>query len=328
MRFLLVFLLCFSLSLTLSAQQTYTIVSYNCENLFDLRHDSLKQDLEFLPEGNRKWTFNRYWRKINDIGRVILQIGGKGEEWMLPDIVGLIEVENDSVMHTLTRGGVLKGAHYNYVMTEAEDIRGIDVALMYNSLRIKLIGHETIKISEKKGFRRTRDILYAILRTTEGDTLHVFTMHCPSRSRGQMQTEPYRLHVVERLLDKIDSIRKNGAENVIVIGDFNDYSYNKSIRRITDTGLNEVSSHAKGLFHPNEVVGTYCFQQEWGSIDHIFTSNKIRTSDCYIFDADWMLEKNNADAFKPRRTYLGDFYHGGVSDHLPLVFKFGIMRNY
>ena len=27
----------------------FTIVSYNCENLFDCRHDSLKNDYEFLP---------------------------------------------------------------------------------------------------------------------------------------------------------------------------------------------------------------------------------------------------------------------------------------
>lgn len=31
----------------------FTIISYNCENLFDCRHDSLKNDVEFLPDAER-----------------------------------------------------------------------------------------------------------------------------------------------------------------------------------------------------------------------------------------------------------------------------------
>ena len=30
----------------------FTFVELNCENLFDCRHDSLKNDTEFLPEGS------------------------------------------------------------------------------------------------------------------------------------------------------------------------------------------------------------------------------------------------------------------------------------
>ena len=51
----------------------FSIMAYNCENLFDCRDDSLADDAEFLPGGERGWTFSRYWRKLNDIGRVIHQ---------------------------------------------------------------------------------------------------------------------------------------------------------------------------------------------------------------------------------------------------------------
>ena len=37
--------------------------------------------------------------------------------WTLPDIVGLCEVENDSVLFDLTRRSLLRKARYEYVMT-------------------------------------------------------------------------------------------------------------------------------------------------------------------------------------------------------------------
>ena len=36
----------------------FTIVSYNCENLFDCRHDSLKNDYEFLPPASAEANAN------------------------------------------------------------------------------------------------------------------------------------------------------------------------------------------------------------------------------------------------------------------------------
>ena len=310
------------LALGLGARQRYTLVSYNCENLFDTRYDSLKNDTDFTPDGSRGWSFRRYMRKVNAIGRVVQQAGGNGEDWSLPDIVGLMEVENDSVMLTLTRRGMLKEARYSYIMTQSEDERGIDVALMYNAMRLRLLGHEEITIPKMADHRRTRNILYAAFRTVDDDTLHILTAHLPSRAGHHR--EEYRLFVVDRLLSKVDSVRSEGTGNVIVMGDFNDYSYNKSVKRITEAGLREASAEARGLVHPDEVCGTYRFKQEWGSLDHIFTSDGIQAEDCFIYDADWMLEKGNDGRLKPYRTYLGNYYHGGVSDHLPLVLRFSV----
>ena len=76
-----------------------SLVELNCENLFDCRHDSLKQDMEWTPEGQRKWTPGRYWRKLNNIGQEILSCQQQG----VPDLVALVEVENDSCLFDLTR---------------------------------------------------------------------------------------------------------------------------------------------------------------------------------------------------------------------------------
>ena len=57
--------LCFALFVSLQgiqAQQadtlTFRVVSYNVENLFDTRHDSLKDDREFLPQSTRHWNYS------------------------------------------------------------------------------------------------------------------------------------------------------------------------------------------------------------------------------------------------------------------------------
>ncbi len=47
----IVTVLAFVLSLAAKAQgERFTIVELNVENLFDTRHDSLKNDLDFLPD--------------------------------------------------------------------------------------------------------------------------------------------------------------------------------------------------------------------------------------------------------------------------------------
>ena len=88
----------------------FTFVELNCENLFDCRHDSLKNDTEFLPDGAYHWTRTRYWQKLDRIGQTILSCGVKEQTWQLPDMVALCEVENDSVLHDLTRRSLLRNA--------------------------------------------------------------------------------------------------------------------------------------------------------------------------------------------------------------------------
>ena len=77
---------------------TFRIVSYNVENLFDFRHDTLKNDYEFLPDATRHWNYSKYRKKLDNIARVIIATGG----WTPPALVALCEVENDSVMRDLT----------------------------------------------------------------------------------------------------------------------------------------------------------------------------------------------------------------------------------
>ena len=107
---------------------------YNVENLFDICDDSLKNDNDFLPNGFMRWTEWKYKRKINNITKVITAVGGMNS----PALVGLCEIENDSVLHDLTRRSPLSAQGYEFIITNSPDERGIDVGLLYQRHLFKL----------------------------------------------------------------------------------------------------------------------------------------------------------------------------------------------
>ena len=309
------------LSLLLTSWLTF--VELNCENLFDCRHDEGKNDYEYLPEATRKWDSRRYWSKLNSIGRTILACGGEGAEWTLPDLVALTEVENDSVMHDLTHRSLLRNAGYEYVMTHSADERGIDVALLYSPFAFKPLVHHAMAVAPPEGKHPTRDILYVSGLTTTGDTLHVMVVHAPSRIDGERATRPYRLRVAERITMAIDSIRQAGSgSHIIVAGDFNDYATDSALVRLCRHQLTNISKEARGQ---HGARGTYKHRGQWRSIDHILVSDALarRVKQCLIIDAPHLTEDDEKyGGLQPRRTYIGMRYHGGNSDHLPLVATF------
>lgn len=302
----------------------FTFVELNCENLFDCRHDSLKNDTEFLPDGAYHWTRTRYWQKLDRIGQTILSCGVKEQTWQLPDMVALCEVENDSVLHDLTRRSLLRNARYDYVMTNSPDERGIDVALMYSPYSFRLIGSHSVRVKPIKGMRPTRDILYASGVTASGDTLHVIVAHLPSRRGGEKYSRPFRMMAARQVAAVIDSIyNKVSAEaKIIVAGDFNDYSNSESMQLLCSKRMIGVSKGAKGH---NGAKGTYRYQGLWGSLDHILVSIPLAdiATECYVNDAEFLIEREEKyGGVKPRRNYLGPRYLNGFSDHLPLVARF------
>ncbi len=297
------------------------IVELNTENLFDTTHDSLKNDYDFLPDGNYHWSRHRYWQKVNRIGQTIIACGD-GPKWRLPDLVALCEVENDSVLMAITKRSLLRKARYEYIMTHSPDERGIDVALLYSPFSFAPVGSQSIRIIPVAGMKPTRDILYVKGRVITGDTLHVFVVHAPSRSGGEAQSRPYRLHVATALANAIDSVYSSSPEaKVIVTGDFNDYSNSPSLQLLYAHGLKNVSSEAKGH---NGAKATYRYHGEWRSLDQMLVSRNLKdnVAGCWIGDYPFLLEPDEKyGGVKPHRNYYGPRYNNGFSDHLPLIME-------
>ena len=310
-RILAVVLIAFTMP---TKAQQMVFVELNCENLFDTQHDEGKQDEEFTPEGTRRWTPTRYWRKLNAIGQEILSCS---EE--LPALVALVELENDSVARDLTRRSLLRGAGYEYLMTSSPDVRGLDVGLLYLPARFRPLCYDCLTVPPLEGMRPTRDILYVQGETQGGDTLHVFVVHAPSRYGGELETRPHRRQVTDILTAALDSL---STKNVIVAGDFNDYADSPSLVSLEQAGLVNVSANVAGA--AGRAKGTYRYRGEWHSLDHILLSPTLagRMDSIYINDATFLLEPENTyGGWKPLRTFNGYRYQRGFSDHLPLVLR-------
>lgn len=309
----LTFLLLLAVSMQLSAQPRFRVMTWNVENLFDSRDDTLHTDEEFLPESERKWTWGRYWRKIEDVSRVVMGIG----EDVPPALVALQEVENDSVMTALARRGALRALGYEYVMTDSPDQRGVDVALMYQPLMFRLIGFETRRVpSAMMGLRPTRDLLHVWGRMAGGDTLHVVVCHLPSRQGGREGKRNRRLAVAQlaALVDSLETVSPHCL--LMVMGDFNATLRDKSLKPLWNADmLTPLTPPDK---RPKE--GSYRFQGNWSWIDHILVGKALlaRASKAMLYTKPWMQRTVPDGTWYPRRTYMGTHYSGGVSDHVPV----------
>lgn len=306
-------------SITITKSQTsnlkfqITFVELNCENLFDCRHDEGKEDFEFLPDGDRHWSRTKYWRKLNNIGQELLSCSDN-----LPDLVALCEVENDTVLHDLTRRSLLRNAGYHYLMTESPDVRGLDVALLYQPMRFRPICYDCITVEPILDMRPTRDILYVRGETVTRDTLHLFIVHAPSRYGGELETRPFRQLVCRTLAEAVSRLE---GEKIIVAGDFNDYANDPALRHLEETGLINVTKNVKGT---HGAKANYRHDGLWRSLDHVFLSSALYASldTAYINDLPFLLEEDQRyGGVKPRRTFNGFRYQQGFSDHLPLVVR-------
>ena len=305
--------------ITLLLSSFFTFVELNCENLFDTNPDPVKQDGEFQPAAVRRWTKRRYWRKLDNIAQEILSTCDD----QIPDMIALCEVENDTVLYDLTNRSLLRGANYDYIMTASPDLRGINVALLFNPYAFMPTHTHSIRIEPIKGMRPTRDILYVNGMNVMGDTLHIFVVHAPSRYGGERYTRPFRLAVADRLCEAVDSILSTNADaHILIAGDFNDESDSPAMKRICQHHLRNLTKEAKAL---NGVRGTYRYKGEWSTIDHILASHSFceKLDTTYIHAPMFLLEKEPAyGGYRPRRTYNGLKYQLGYSDHLPLVARF------
>ena len=318
----LIILISLTLFIPISAVgQSLTMVELNCENLFDYHHDEGKDDTEYLPEATRHWTKKRYWQKVNNIAQELLSCSDDG----IPDLIALCEVENDSVLHDLTRRSLLRHAGYEYLMTNSPDVRGIDVALLYSPFTFAPIHSYSIRVTPVEHMRPTRDILYVCGQTVSGDTLHVFVVHMPSRFGGETYSRPFRQAAAERLCLSIDSIQAVISEpKILIAGDFNDGDESQIIQQIEQHGIHNLTKNASA---PKDIRGTYRYKGQWESIDHILGSpyiyNKVESA--MIHAPQFLLEEEKRyGGKKPYRTYNGMRYQPGYSDHLPLVVRIAL----
>ncbi|MEI7596992.1 MAG: hypothetical protein WCK02_14690 [Bacteroidota bacterium] len=318
----------------INPKKTFTIMSYNVENLFDTIDNPEKSDEEYLPSSKLQWNTEKYFAKINKIAKVIKSI--HSEE--LPEIISLIEIENKAVLEDLISKTELKNSCYKIVHYDSPDPRGVDVGLLYRSDEFKVIKSFPIKISFNGDTAyKTRDILYVKGLMGKSDTLHIFVNHWKSRNSKDEETELKRIFEASVLRQKVDSIQ-NSCKNakIVITGDFNDEPTNKSLSETLKAGNTTDAPSFNMLYNMMydkklKAEGTYFYRSEWSMLDNIIVSYplinaakgtyKTNYNSSVIFKQDWMLYTDKNGNKVPNRTFAGEKYTGGISDHLPIYIE-------
>ncbi len=290
---------------------TLRVMFWNLENFFDYRNDSTSvSDAEFSSLGERHWTRKRFQAKCNAVAKGILWAGG--ERGGLPDIVGFAEVENAFVLRRLLQLTLLRKLDYRYVHFDSPDPRGIDVALLYRSSRVRLEEARPCHLFSSDTVMATRDILLGRFSHPSG-RFSVLVNHHPSKYGGSAVSGPRRRLAVERLRQLADSLQALGETRIVALGDFNDTPANPVYKLLepTLTPLAE-TLHAQGR-------GTIKYDGRWDLIDQFYVSPACLPCQMEILYLPFLQVPDAAHGgTKPLRTYSGPRYLGGVSDHCPV----------
>jgi hypothetical protein len=293
------------------------IMFYNVENLFYPEDDSLTADDEFTPGGIRHWTWKRYHHKITALTKVIIA-AGEGDP---PAVIGLCEIENDAVLSDIVEHPLLRNYRYHYIHRDGPDPRGIDVALLYRP-GFKPVCHSFHQVYNASEILPSREILYVRGVIVGGDTIDLFVNHWSSRYGGEATSAWKRGLQAHALRQLMDSLSRMGTSDVIIaMGDFNDESTSWPVQRIMElpSARIPVAQYVSGY-----VAGSYKYHGRWQHIDHfvVIDPSGERSYRMIIFSLPHILEDDENYSGKcPSRTYIGYRYHGGLSDHLPVILQ-------
>lgn len=307
---------------------------YNLENLFDTIVDPDTNKIlteEFTPKGKYKWTSDKYWIKIENMARVISEMGVE----VNPDgvaVLGVSEIENENVLKDLIANHYLKDRNYKYVHYESNDRRGIDVALLYQE---KYFTPETsksvrLKVADNPDFR-TRDQL-VVSGKLLGEDFNFIVNHWPSRRGGEKRSLPYRFAAADLAKSLVDSLQKiNPKAKTFLMGDLNDDPTDPSVKIHLNTS-ETVSGLKEGiLFSPFESFykkgkGTLAYRDVWNLFDQIFLTPTLLGSDLstykyvkqVVFHHPYMIQNSGRFEGYPKRTFSYGVFQSGYSDHFPV----------
>ena len=308
------------------------IAFYNLENFYDTIDNPNVNDEDFLPHGPKNYNSKVYRTKVEHLATVVSQIGTD----INPDgiaIIGVAEIENDTVLNDLIHHPLLKDSNYEIVHYDSRDIRGVDVALLYNPKYFKVLNSKKLFVRLPQGAKSsffTRDVLW-VKGILNGDTIHVFVNHWPSRVGGEQRSAPARAaaaQVDKRFIDSIEADLPNAK--IIVMGDLNDDPVSASVTKVLGAKGNSEDVQPGGLYNPwvdmyKKGIGTLAYNDAWGLFDQIIISYSWLDKNQpgyffyqqHIFNKEFLVENIGKYKGYPMRTWDGNVYRGGYSDHFP-----------
>lgn len=342
--FITVCLLVLVLGSLFAQNKKYVVGFYNVENLFDIYDDPNKNDDDFTPEGNYNWDKDKYNKKINNIAQVLKAI--KKETGAYHAVLGLAEIENESVLKDLVSAKDVASAGYKIVHYESPDRRGIDVALLYRPDCFKYLDSEALpftfapgsvnvplSVEEKNNFR-TRDALM-VHGTIDGEQFAFYVAHLPSRVGDKAPALRSRgAEIIYR--HALGMMKKYPGIKIVVMGDMNDNPTDESMTKWLH-GRESISKVGKeDFFSPFTAVlesgtGSLSYKGDWNIYDIILTNYNLTNAPqgglCLlqlgngfygkVFNKAFITQQSGQYKGTPFRTFSHGAFIGGYSDHYP-----------
>lgn len=311
----------------------YAVAFYNVENLFDAEDDPTNRgDDEFLPSGPYNWTQAKYEKKLHNIASVISQLGRDVVPGG-PAIIGLAEVENKRVCDDLVARPEIADMGLEVIDVPSPDWRGIETALLYNPRLFRVSNYKAYKYPDLD-FRpdyRTRDQLL-VSGTLAGEPFHVLVCHWPSRYGGKT-SDIYREMAAKLSKQIADSLyNADPKAKLIIMGDLNDDPVDNSTARVLEAKRRPSEVGPRGFFNATwepyaQGIGTLTYQGKWNLFDQMILTAPLLDSSrqtlsfwkIEIFNRPFLITQEGKRKGSPHRTFDGNTFINGYSDHLPVI---------
>lgn len=289
---------------------------------------------EFTPSSGKNYNTKVYKQKLANEAKVISELGAQYTK-TAPAVVGLIEVENRQVIEDLVNHPTLAKYDYGIVHYNSYDYRGIDVALIYQKKRFKVTNSlkKELKVFNEQGKREyTRDIL-VVSGLLDNEKITVFMNHWPSRRGGEAASLPKRIAAAQLLKKQMDSVRaEDPTVKLFAMGDFNDDPVSSSLKnhlkaQANPKDLSEATPYLN-LMYPlyKKGVASLAYQDAPNLFDQIIVSQNVTSKEvtkeysvykAEVFAPPYLVNKEGNYRGYPFRSWNGDQFTGGYSDHFP-----------
>jgi hypothetical protein len=304
----------------------YVIGFYNLENLFDTIDDPIKNDAQFLPNGDYAWGTLKYTNKLQKMAFAISQMPKNLA------ILGVSEIENINVLEDLVKEPTIIDRNLKLILVEGPDKRGIDVGLLYNTKLFTPTNITSTRITTELENFFTRDQL-CVSGILDGEEIHIIVNHWPSRSGGEKRSQPRRAeaaHTTKLICDSLFAL--NPKAKIVVMGDLNDDPIDPSVTEVLGAKSKIEQTKSGELFNTTyafykQGIGTLAYKDQWNLFDQIIVShawlNKNRKTLSYwkteIFNKDFLKQQEGRYKGYPLRTHSGGVWTNGYSDHFPCL---------
>lgn len=226
--------------------KTFTVGSFNVENLFDLAYSG-NEYAEYIPNNSWQWNKSAYTKKLNNLSTLVCDLNA--------DILALQEVENDTALKALQNTLKRKGCYYRYRAIAKAKNSVVNVAVLS---KYPIVYSKEIWVNASRKYRNILEVKINI----EGELLYLFVNHWKSKSGP----ESMRVQSAKALKKHLDTFAP--YENIIIAGDFNsDYAEKEKFKK------RRKHNDTEGITGINDILNTF-YNGSAVTLDSLRSCNK------------------------------------------------------